>query len=248
MRKNLFVRPALAFVLAACGLAANAFAQDFQRSYPLGAGGEILVSNVSGDVKVTGYDGEAVSVVATKVGRDREMVEVVDESAGDRVKLGVRYPRNCNCDASVNFEVRVPRGASYRVGPVSTASGNVEVSGVSGDVQVSTASGNVTVRDVAGSVKASSASGDVRGELTRFDAARRLVLSTASGNVTARMPDNADASVSLSTASGSVKTDFPIEVERSPYGTGQRASGRLGNGTASVKLSSASGNVSLTRL
>ncbi|HYO62504.1 MAG TPA: DUF4097 family beta strand repeat-containing protein [Pyrinomonadaceae bacterium] len=235
--------------LVCTALAGSAAAQDFQKSYPVGAGATIQIKNVSGDVNVRGYDGEVPTVAAYREGRDRELVEIVDTSDAGAVRLGVRYPRNCNCDASVRFEVRLPRNTSYRVGPVSTASGNVEVSGVSGEVQVSTASGNVAIKGVGGgSVRASTASGNVEAEITRTDAVSHMNFSTASGDVNVRMPGSADATVSLSTASGSVSTDFPIEVHKNEHGPGGRASGRIGSGAASVRLSSASGNVNLSRM
>ena len=44
-------------------------AQDFTRSYPMGAGASVSVRTVSGNVKVTGYAGEAIVVVGHKEGR-----------------------------------------------------------------------------------------------------------------------------------------------------------------------------------
>jgi DUF4097 and DUF4098 domain-containing protein YvlB len=71
--------------------------------------------------------------------------------------------------------------------------------------------------------------------------------SSASGDVRVSMPSNLDADVSLSTVSGSVKTDFPIEIEKDRWGAGSRAKGKLGSGTRILKITSASGDVSLLR-
>ena len=71
------------------------------------------------------------------------------------------------------------------------------------------------------------------------------VLLSASGDVHVRLPSNIDAQVSMSTASGDIETNFPIEVRTEPNGHGKRAEGQLGNGSRSLKLSTASGNVSL---
>jgi hypothetical protein len=236
-------------VLVSLGLAGQVAAQDFQKTYPVGAGGSISIENVSGDVNIIGGEGgEVPTVTAFKEGRDRDKVEVVDLSSGNSVKLKVRYQRNCNCDASIRFEVRLPRSIRYDIFPVTTASGNITVRNVNGDVRVNTASGNITVRDITGTVNAQSASGDVNVEIDRVEGAQRMNFSTASGNVNVKLPDSPDAEVSMSTASGSVKTDFPIDVDKNEYGAGQSAHGRLGNGTVRLKLSSASGNVSLTRM
>jgi hypothetical protein len=243
--------------------AAGASAQDFQRSYSLGEGAAVQIANVSGDIELKGYDGGALVVNAFKVGRDRDVVEVVDESTPGRVHVRVKYPNNCNCDAGVRFEVRVPRSSGLSFDKITTASGNVRAEGftagrvslstASGDVSVSrlggeikasSASGTVRVSDSTGRVNASSASGDVEVELTRLEGGD-MSFSSASGDVHVRLPANTDAQVSMSTVSGSIETNFPIEVKTSRYGPGSRAQGQLGSGSRSLKLSSASGNISL---
>lgn len=262
MGRRTFTR--LVGALALCAAAAvSAAAQDFQRSYNLAAGASVEIANVSGDINLTGYEGSAVVVTAYKEGRDRNEAEVEDESTQGRVRLRVKYPDNCNCDASVRFEVRVPRSANLVFERISTASGNlkaegftgrlhlstasgdVSVSRVGGEIKASSASGNVRVADATGEVNANSASGDVEVELTRLDGAGDMKFSSASGDVHVRMPSNIDARVSMSTVSGDVETNFPIEVKRNNYGPGSRAEGQLGSGSRSLKISSASGNVSL---
>jgi DUF4097 and DUF4098 domain-containing protein YvlB len=238
-------------------------AQDFQRSYNLETGGTVEIVNVSGDINLTGYEGSAVVVNAYKQGRDAHLVEVEDLSTAGRVQLRAKYPNNCNCEAGIRFEVRVPRSANLNFEKISAASGNlkaegftgrlhlstasgdVSVSRVGGEVRASSASGNVRVADAAGMVNANSASGDVEVELTRLDGTGDMKFSSASGDVHVRLPSNIDANVSLSTVSGDIETNFPIEVKRSRHGSGSRAEGQLGNGARSLKISSASGNVSL---
>ena len=249
--------------LALCALAAvGASAQDFQKSYNLGDGGSVEIANVSGDVNLTGYEGSAVVVSAYKTGRDRDMVEVEDESTQGRVVLRAKYPNNCNCDAGVRFEVRVPRSSGISFDKISTASGNVKaegfsarlhlstasgdvsVRGVGGDIRAASASGTVHVADATGTVNASTASGDVEVELTRVEGAGNMRFSSASGDVRVRMPSSLDARVSLSTASGDIETNFPLEVKHDRYGSGTRAEGQLGSGARDLKISTASGNVS----
>lgn len=240
-------------------------AQDFQKTYQVGAGGHISLKNVSGEVSVTGYDGNVVLVSGTKEGRDRELVEVEDLSSANQVDVRVRYPRECNCDASIRFEVKVPRSTSYIFDKISTASGDVRVLGVSGELNVSTASGDVEVTDIrgparvlvasgdvkikgaAGAVTARSASGDVWVEIVRLDGDDSLEFSSASGDVHVTVPASLDADIEMSTLSGSLKTDFPIQVEEPRHGPGRRASGRVGAGSRRLRISTVSGSISLTR-
>lgn len=262
MRKHLFRLAALLCL----GLASvvSASAQDFQKTYRLGENGSINIRNVSGAIHINGYDGDAVTVSGVKEGRDREMVEIEDMSTANQIDLGVRYPRECNCDASVRFEVRVPRSVRFDFSKISTASGDIEVKGVRGRVKVNTASGDVTVenvtgeinaatasgnlsvREAAGSVNAHSASGDLDVEIARLEGTESMKFSTASGDVSVRLPSALDADVHLSSMSGSVKTTFPLEVKERRHGPGSWAEGRLGGGTRQLRITSASGDVSLT--
>ena len=262
---------------------AAAWGQDFQKNYPLAPGGAISIANVSGEISISGYSGTGVVVTAYREGRDRTAVEIVDQSSPGKVVLGVQYPHDGgNYDASVRFVVQVPSGSNYQFESLSTASGDIKVSGVAGDLHAKTASGDVTisqmtgsvdvrtasgdveitqvqgtvkasaasgdvkVRDAAGTVSASTASGDVQVELTRIEGNGDLKFSSASGNVTVKVPAQLSAQVEMSTVNGSVKTDFPLTIEeRQPHG--QRASGLLGSGGVKLTISTASGDVKLIR-
>jgi hypothetical protein len=255
-------------LLAVCGVismtAAAATAQDFHKSYGAAAGATVIVHNVSGDVIVRGYDGAQVIVDGVKTGADRNMVSVEDLSQGDRIELRAHYPHNCECDASIKFEVQVPRSIGYVIGPISTASGDINVSDVIGQVSARSASGDVVVRRVTGQVTASTASGDVEvdqvtgpisarsssgnvtGKLDQLDAAGELVFTTASGDVRVQVPSTLNADVEIHTISGSLNTDFPLQINVPRYGPSRSAQGRLGDGSHVMRISSASGNVTLT--
>ncbi|HYO91862.1 MAG TPA: DUF4097 family beta strand repeat-containing protein [Pyrinomonadaceae bacterium] len=263
MRSMTRMAAALAFIT--CAFVAQAAAQDFQKSYRLGAGSSINIRNVSGDVNVRGYDGDAVIVQGFKEGRDQDKVTIEDESSGNNVSVTVKYERNCNCDASVRFELQVPRNTRYDFNKILTASGNINMTALTGDMQVSTASGDVSisdvsgkinaatasgdmrVRNVTGTVSAKSASGDVEVQITRLEGTGNMEFMSASGDVRVSAPADLDGRVHLSSATGSLRTDFPLQVEKREYGPGERASGQLGGSSRSLRLSSATGNVSLLR-
>jgi hypothetical protein len=244
-------------------------AQDFQRSYRVGAGSRVSVRNVSGDVIVKGYEGDTVTVVGDKEGRDRDLVQIEDNSSDSRVDVRVRYPERCNCDASVRFEVRVPRSLSLDYDSFSSVSGNVEVSGATGSLTAKSVSGSVRVENVSGTIKANSVSGEVHVkqaagavsakstsgavdvEIVRLGgeaSAQRMEFASVSGNVNVRMPADLGAEIEMSTLSGSLETEFPIQIQERQHGPGHSARGRVGDGSRGLKISSVSGNVKLRRM
>jgi DUF4097 and DUF4098 domain-containing protein YvlB len=258
-------------------LCLSAAAQDFSQNYPLTSGGSIRITNVSGNIKIQGGEGNSVVVNAFKEGRDADKVEVEDLSSvkDNRVELRVRYPKcnnddgnrhGCSYNADVRFEVTVPRSLNLSLDRIATASGDIEVTGVEANVNVATASGDVTVadshgtiraatasgdmriRNVSGQVSASSASGNVEVAIARLEGSENMKFATASGDVNVQMPSDLDADVSMATVSGTIKTDFPIEVKKQEYTGGSHAEGRIGGGLRKVHIASASGNLSLTRM
>ncbi len=281
MKKNAIGLAGLAISIAF--FLTTAWGQDFQKNYSIPPGGTISISNTSGDVSITGYNGTSVAVSAYREGRDKDLVQVIDESTADHVVLKVQYPQGSgSVQADVRFVVQVPQGSRYQFDKISTASGNVSISGVAGEVkansasgdvkidqvegnvqantasgdmeitqvngsvQVNAASGDIKVLKVAGMVSARTASGDVEVELTRIEGTGELKFASASGDVTVKAPAQLDAQVEMTTANGSIKTDFPLTVE-DLQSHGKKAQGQIGSGAVQMKISTASGDIRLVR-
>lgn len=244
---NKIIQQTLFAALATALSAVAASAQDFQKTYDLPAGGRISVANISGDVVVTGYNGNAVVVTGIKTGRDREKVTIEDATRPGRIELRVESQRNCNCDASVRFEVKVPRSTSYEFDAISSVSGDVSINDVTGRIEANVVSGNVNVGDVVGVVHAKSVSGDVNVSISRIEGEDGMTFNSVSGNVLLRLPSDIDASVDFTTLSGDIESDFPIDRREKKYGPGVSASGRLGSGSRALTASTVSGNIRLER-
>ncbi len=247
MRRKIF---AFAAVMTAAILfpAVLASAQDLHKTYNLGKGSRISIENISGDIVVGSYNGNAVAVDAVRVGRDRDQITIEEVNTGDRLELRVRYPESCNCDAGVNFEVRVPASTNYDFDHLASVSGDIQVSGVLGQVHAESVSGDVAVKDVSGLVNASSVSGDVDAEIRRIEGVGDMKFSSVSGDVHVRAPNDADATVEMSSLSGSLDTNFPIEIQEKQAGPGRSARGTLGTGSSTLRLSTVSGDVSFNRI
>ena len=89
-------------------------------------------------------------------------------------------------------------------------SGDIEVqeSGP-GDVDLHTGSGNIILRGVQGALHAEAGSGDITAEGTQSG---NWEVRTGSGDVTLRLPGNAAFDADISTSSGSVNVDHPVEM------------------------------------
>ena len=191
--RGILWRVIAATILGTILTAGVGLAQDFQKSYSIPAGGVIRVGNVSGGVKIIGYNESNILVLAYKEGPDRDLVQIEDKSEADRIVLSVRYPERRNCNASVNFEVRVPSSTGYNFDRISSVSGNVEVRNVTGQIRAESVSGDVLVTDVTGLVSARTVSGDVQARINKLQGAGDMRFDSISGSVIVTAPAGLDA-------------------------------------------------------
>jgi hypothetical protein len=241
MMRTVFISIVLAFG------SPSGWAEDFQKSYVLPPGGQILIGNILGDVKIEGYKGDTIQVTARKRGPDQDAIEIRDRSLGDRIDLYSMYPAPRFGNASVDFEIRVPSTVPYNFGRISSFSGKVEVSNVIGRLRAESVRGDVEIKGVHGLVSASSHSGNVSVEVDQAEGRNNMRFSSISGNVIVRAPAGLDALIDMSSVSGLLKTDFPIEIQERRYGPGRSARGRLGDGKQVLFMTSVSGIVSLNQ-
>jgi DUF4097 and DUF4098 domain-containing protein YvlB len=222
-----------------------ALAKDFCRNYTLPQGGQIIIENILGDITVIGEKRNDIEVVASKRGVDSDSIEILDTSMGNRVEIHVRPAQFQRADASVELEIRVPDSIEYNFTRLSSFSGTVEVSDVIGRLRAESIRGNVELNDVRGMVSASSFSGNIKIAIDKDHERSNMRFSSISGDIDISAPSDLDALIEMSTASGMLKTDFPLEIRESRYGPGRSASGRLGTGKQILRIRSVTGRVLL---
>ncbi len=159
--------------------------ERYAKTVPLGSGGSVVLSNISGNVVVTGGAGDQVIIDAVKRGRtadDLKNIEIEVITTEGRVEITTRHPRRdrgWGNNAEVNYTLTVPRRAKVRV---KTVSGDVQLTTVDGDVRAESVSGNVRVSEAKQIEGVVSVSGDV--VLKSASSSGPVTLSSVSGNVT----------------------------------------------------------------
>jgi len=172
-------------------------------------------------------------VTATKEGRDRDQVTIEDRSTGDTVDLSVEYPHKGNVSASVDFDIRVPRAVDYNFGGWCRSAEMYRCSDVMGNLQVECVSGDVDVSGVSGVVSARPSAGRERGSQDgRIGKHEVLVRERGCRCPGSFEPGCRCRDVDIS---GSLKTDFQLEVHEPRYGAGHSARrARIGETAASA--------------
>jgi hypothetical protein len=175
----------------------------------------------------------------------------------------VTVPRKCQTQVGVVSATAVMSGISARAS-VKSVSGGITLDGVTGDVDANTVSGALEAQGINGKLNFNTLSGDLTladGWLERLDAngvsgdvtadidldpLGGMQVTTVSGEVTLRLPAEADAQVNLHSLSGDVRSEF-AELRRSSAPASHSVSGSLGAGSGHVSVTTMSGRVILLR-
>lgn len=191
---------ALVLTLAAPQLAAAAQkeTETVDQTFTIGPRGTLKLRNFSGDIRITGTDGNDVVIHAVRrATRDRlDHVKLhIDASRSivsieaNRVDPDSRRENNNVVDTT--FEIKVPHGTT---------------------LDVNSFSSKIDVRGVTGAVEAQTFSGDIEIDVAQAGQVPALTAETFSGNIQARVPAAASGRVRFNSFSGSVRSDLPISM------------------------------------
>jgi hypothetical protein len=219
------------------------------------------VSNVSGDPLQVTYENGMLTIAHENLTWEGLLKWLRPQRHSATVTVTV--PRSCATQLGVVSANAVMCGISARAS-VKSVSGGITLDGVTGDVDANTVSGALEAQGVNGKLSFSTVSGDLTladGWLERMDANAvsgdvtadvdldplgGMHVTTVSGEVTLRLPAEADAQVNLHSMSGDVRSEF-TELRRSSAPASHNVSGSLGAGSGHVSVTTMSGRVMLLR-
>jgi Putative adhesin len=152
--------------------------------------------------------------------------------------------------ASLNGEIRIQTGSgNVRAREVAgsvrggAGSGDLEIEETGpGDIDLHTGSGNITARGVQGGLHLEAGSGDITAEGTQSGT---WEIRTGSGNVHVRLPGNSGFDADISTSSGTVDVNSPIEmtVQGRVNETHKQIHGKVRGGGPLLSVRTGSGDV-----
>jgi hypothetical protein len=217
------------------------FKETIRKTFPSAA--RIDVENVNGYVRVSGYNGSDIQLVAEKSIK-AESVERLETAkrevtldmsqAGDTLNIYVDGPFRCHCEenrngihdrghrgyhVTYNFELKVPIATFLRLSTVN--GGDIRVENTTGDFDLSNVNDGIEMKEVGGSGQVHT----VNGKITALFAKNPVGKSsfrTVNGTIETSFRPNLSADVWVKTFNGGAYTDFavttlprtPVESER----------------------------------
>lgn len=217
---------ALLTLCACTGSLGERVHEQFHRAIDSGAAPIVHVDNIAGGVAIAAWARPVVNIVATKYGYDASELRSVSINVnreGDGIFVVTTYAGG-NHSGGVRYRISVPAGASVQVGNVA---GSVFVGGVTGDVSVETQAGTIDAT------------------LGRVDGDRSIDLRATTGTITLRIARESSATVNAESTVGSFSSDAAGIVQSRENVVGVQASGKLGLGTARIRLNTTTGAIAL---
>jgi len=189
----------------------------------------LKASLMAGSISVKGYAGKEVIV-------DVDVMTNKEDENGDedsRKRKGMRRIPNTSSGLSIEEEnnevmitksgygssdlklnVQVPVNCSMKLNVVN--GGEIEVEGVTGDLDINNTNNSVKLLKISGSVVAHALNGNLLVTMTKVTSNKAMSFSSLNGEVDVTLPPDIKADVSLkSDMNGEIYSDFEIVMDRS---------------------------------
>lgn len=250
---------AVALVMVATPAAAQ---ETWSWNGTVAPGRTLEVKGVNGQIRAVAAEGSEARVRVTKRSRRDDTSEVrmvVLEHSGGVTICAVyphqrnREPNECaigsggrnsvqNNDVSVEWEVQVPRGVNFTG---RTVNGGVQATGMTGTTIARTVNGRIDL-STTGIAQAATVNGSIDATLGRSDWNDEIAFRSTNGSVVVAFTTDLNAEVQAGTVTGSIETDFPLEV-RGRF-MNRRLSGTVGSGGGrTLSIETTNGRIELRR-
>jgi hypothetical protein len=222
---------------------------EWTRSYPLAAAGEVQIVGANGSVDVQGGPGTSVEVRAERIARAstdaaaRELlprIEIREDITPEKIVLQTQGLAGIviGVEIQVNYHVTMPATGHVRVRAVN---GAVTIADMNGGVVASSTNGEVIGKNLGGGVDARSVNKPVTIDLASFGR-DPVELRAVNGSVNLTLPATADASFEANCTNGTIDIK---DLTLDPFGeqTKRRVRGRLNAGGTPIEVTTVNGDI-----
>jgi DUF4097 and DUF4098 domain-containing protein YvlB len=214
--------------------------QQSVEAFAVGDAPSLEIENFAGNVTIRTGESGTIRVVATRKARSRADLDRIEVDVSERDGgLVIRTDRpSAFSNASVELEITAP--ASTRL-YADTGAGNVEIDGITGEIDVHTGAGNTDVHGAAGTVRINTGAGNIRFQGTPQGECR---FETGAGNIRLTLPADVNVRVDLNTGMGNIDVDFPVDGQVNR----RDVQGVIGSGAqGTIEAHTGTGNIDVIR-
>ncbi|HZQ93531.1 MAG TPA: DUF4097 family beta strand repeat-containing protein [Candidatus Sulfotelmatobacter sp.] len=236
MKTTSVARGLLSFLALAVAAALPSRAEEWSKTYTVGANPDLRIETTDANIRVTTWDQDTIEakVITNRYKIGEGGIRIEEHQAGNSVEIEVRYPHhNFNFEWGpshrVDIVVQMPRRGNVNL---RTGDGKVELSDLQGTMNVHSGDGSENLENLDGKLHATTGDGHIRAS-GRFDElelktgdghldaiarpgskmAAAWRLESGDGSVSLELPPDLSADVDLHTGDGHIDLEMPVTTE-----------------------------------
>ncbi len=196
--------------------------------------GTLKVHSNNGMITVEGYDGNEVLINMKKYYHNKKDQGMDSRNGLKRIPNNGSEVQMTEKDNVVRIEgqgnnrsdlsVKVPRNFSLSLH--THHNGDINVSNVSGEIELNGHHGGIRMENVAGSVIANTHHGEIIGDFTSVKQGKPMAFSTYHGDIDITFPSGTQALAKIKSERGDIFTDFEFQVKQQAPTTESASDGK----------------------
>ncbi len=191
----------LFFIIGFSGCFGPQTTDYFNGSYTINEQTILTVTNINGQVEITSWDGNNVTINAVKKSsfgqEELDKIDINVTSIGDYLNIQTKYSGLSSIRGSVDINIKVPH--TIHIESVTTSNGAIQITDTNGDIKASSSNGAIIINTVNGYVSAETSNGRI--EVKGTTGIKNI--HTSNGAITVEVADFRD-NIGIDTSNGPV--------------------------------------------
>lgn len=187
--------------------------------------GTLEVNQIYGGMKVYGYDGKEVILVAKqkKFQTTEKMKNGLRKIQNNSLALEAEEANNYveieahnysgGSNETMHLEIKVPRNFNLKLSSIND--GAILVENVAGEMEISNVNDDITLNLVSGSAVVDSVNGEIKATFERVSVGSQMAFTSFNGDIDISLPSDVKADFKMRTMQGEIYTGFDINFDTS---------------------------------
>lgn len=244
-------------ILLLFGLSTMTKAQEFKKKLTNSSDNKVVITIARSEFKIVGYNGNEVVITASdyqKPPARAKGLHALYNSAEDNTGIGLAVSQNDNelditkaSGESARYVIKVPNKVWLDVEQVNWGDSGIDISDISGEIDVKARDSNVKLTDVSGPVIANSISGSITVIMKNLNQSKPTAITSVSGAIDVTLPGDAKVNFNMRSITGEIYTDFNMNMKNKEKNMhqigGNLIESSINGGGVTMNLKTVSGNI-----
>ncbi len=252
------------FIASLSGCVGPQETEYFNGSYVVDYQTILTVANINGQVEITGWDEDDVTINAVKkstFGKEElDKIQINVTKNGNYLNIKTKYTGLSTIQANVDMNIKVPR--NIHIESVTSSNGQIVIQQTMGNISAVSSNGGIFIDTVEGYVSAQTSNGQIQVKRTTGignlrtsngpiiaevdDYLQDIAIETSNGAVTISLNPSLNASIEMTTSNSQITIEgISLDIELSET---THVIGSLGTNGHEIDIRTSNGKIQLLKL